>query len=141
MNKSKLILTLGLSGIILGVYCLYTCCGKNEESREIILGCDEACRSFLSENGLNATEKPPESVEIVLPSDDSSFIYGAYCTLQREQHLPVSDYFGKEATVYTYALDTSPTARAELVCSKDGLLLGAMYYDRTSFQSMYAVIT
>ncbi len=140
MKKPKLILTLSLCALILGGYVLYNTARPVSPYAEIILDSEESRRAFLKTCKLSISEMPPDTAEITLPSDDNSIIYARYCTLQEEQSLGVKNHFGKSATVYTYTIADPETARAELVCTEEGLLVGAMYYDRTSFQNMYPLI-
>lgn len=141
-NKSKIILLLGCAGVILGAYGLFAYTSQTNLPREILLTSDEARRTFLREYGQPAAETPPDRTEITLPADgNSSKIYAEYCALQAEQQLPTEYYFGESAVVFTYHLSSSETARAELVCTPEGILVGAMCYDRARFEHMYPLIT
>ncbi len=142
MNHSKLILLLGCTGVILGTGGLLIYTSRHSQPmQELILSDDAARRSYLAECGQNAAEKPPIQREITLPEGGTSRIYEAYSALQDTQHLPLSEHAGQDAVVWTYTLTTSETARAELICTPDGLLLGAILYDCTRFDRMYPLIT
>lgn len=141
MNRSFIILTMGVAGVFLGVVGLVRYIHMNPPAAEILLNSDEARRDFLSECGQIPKDEPPAQLEITLPASGDSSVFGTYCTLQSEQQLPLSDHFGEEAVMWTYTLEASPTARAELICTPDGLLLGAMGYDCKSFHRMYPLIT
>ncbi len=140
MKKSKLILVLSGCALILGGYVLYNTTHPVSLYSEINLSTEESRRDFLRTCGLSISEMPPDTAEITLPSDDNSIIYAQYCQLQEKQSLGVKNHFGKPAFAYTYTLTDPETARAELVCTEEGVLIGAMYYDRTSFQNMYPLI-
>lgn len=141
MNRSLVILTMGIVGVISGAAGLFHYIRSNPPATEIILSSDSEMRSFLSECGHPPKNEPPLQQEITLPASSDSSVFGTYCALQSEQNLPLSQHFGENAIVWTYAVDGLPTARAELICTKDGLLVGAMYYDRLNFHRMYPVIT
>ncbi|MBQ8515490.1 MAG: DUF4830 domain-containing protein [Ruminococcus sp.] len=142
MNHSRLILFLGCTGAILGTagLLLYTA-RTHSPVQELILDSDAARRSFLSECGRNAAETPPVQSELTLPEGGTSDIYEAYCALQDTQQLPLLDHAGQKAVRWTYTLSQDPSYRAELICTPEGLLLGAMYYDCTRFDRMYPILT
>lgn len=140
MKKPKLIFALSLCALILGGYVLYNTTHPVSPYAELCLENEESRLAFLKTCGLSISEMPPDTAEITLPSDDSSLIYNQYCLLQKKQSLGLENHFGEAATVYTYTLTKPETARAELVCTEEGLLVGAMYYNRTSFQNMYPLI-
>lgn len=142
MNHSRLILFLGCTGAILGTagLLLYTA-RHHSPVQERILETDAQRRSFLSECGYIAAETPPVQSELTLPEDGTSGVYEAYCALQDTQQLPLSEYAGQEAVRWTYTLSQGPSCRAELICSPEGLLLGAICYDCTRFDRMYPILT
>ncbi len=141
-SGSIFILVLGCAGFILGLWGLISYTGKQEEYTQILLTSDESRRQCLAEFGQTATDVPPVAQEIRLPEDDtSSQAYDTYCQLQKEQSLPLHEYAGQNAVIWTYTLENCKTHRAELICSPEGLLLGAMCYDCTKPYYMYPLIT
>lgn len=141
MNRSLIILAAGAAGVILGAAGLISYVRSCPVYSEIILKDDADKRSFLRQWGINVKNEPPEKLEITLPAGGDSMIFGEYCRLQSSQHLPLSEHFGENADVWTFAADSSPAARIQLICTKDGLLIGAMRYDCTGFDRIYSVIT
>lgn len=141
MNHSRLILILGCTGAAICTAGLLFYTAHHEPLQEVILTDDAARRSFLAEHGQDAAENPPVQSDVTLPADSTSRIYEAYCTLQDTQRLPLSEYSGQDAVIWTYTLTQSPTCRAELICTPEGLLLGAVCYDCTRFDRMYPLIT
>lgn len=141
MNRSLVILAMGIVGVISGAAGLFHYIRSNPPAAEIILSSDSEMRSFLSEYGHNPKNELPSQQEITLPASSDSSVFGTYCALQSEQKLPLSQHFGENAIVWTYTVEGLPTTRAELICTKDGLLIGAMCYDRLNFHRMYPVIT
>lgn len=140
MNRSLIIITMGISGVIIGIAGLVRYIKENPPALDILLNGDEARRHFLSECGRAANEEPPAQLEITLPASGGSSVFRAYCDIQSKQRLPLSEHFSETAVVWTYTLECAPTARAELVCTPEGVLIGAMYYDCTSFENMYPLI-
>lgn len=141
MNKSKFILISGLSGVIIGTFWLCGYVSKNPSDAQIYLRNDADMRTFISQHTETPTESPPTRQEITLPEDGSSKIYETYTLLQDKQHLPISDHAGQKAVLWTYTLSYCPDHRAELICTPEGLLLGAICYDCTRFDLMYPLIT
>jgi hypothetical protein len=140
MNRSLIILTMGIAGVGLGIFGLVRYIDQNPQPAEILLVSDEARRDILAEYGCTTKEVPPEQQDIILPTGGDMSVYGDYCALQQEQQLPLSDHFGEEAVMWTYTLEDSPYSRAEIICTPDGLLLGLMRYDNRSFHRMYPII-
>lgn len=141
MNRSFIILTMGVVGVMLGAAGLVRYIHTNPPAAEIVLNSDEARRKFLSEHGKTTKDEPPVELEITLPTGGDTSVFGTYCDIQQEQSLPLAKHFGENAVMWTYTLNDSPTVRAELICTKDGLLVGAMSYDCTNFHRMYPIIT
>ncbi|MGN0592376.1 MAG: DUF4830 domain-containing protein [Ruminococcus sp.] len=142
MNHSKLILLLGCTGVLIGTGGLLIYAAHHHQPmQELYLKDDSERRSYLAQWGHTAAEEPPVQSEAILPEGGTSSVYETYCALQEAQHLPLSQYAGQEAVIWTYTLTCSASARAELICTPDGLLLGAMCYDCTRFDRMYALIT
>ncbi|MBQ8724252.1 MAG: DUF4830 domain-containing protein [Oscillospiraceae bacterium] len=141
MNKSKLLILSGAAGAVMGVFWLCSYINNNPPYEEFILTDDQSRRVFIAEYTSEPTKTPPIRQEITLPEDGSSKVYETYGMLQDKQRLPLSDYSGQNAVLWTYTLSGCPTARAELICTPDGLLLGAMCYDCTRFDLMYPLIT
>lgn len=140
MNRSMIILTMGIAGVGLGIFGLVRYIDQNPQPAEILLSSDEARRALLAEYGCTTKETPPNQQDIILPTGGDTSVFGDYCALQKEQNLPLSDHFGEEAVIWTYTLDNSPSLRAEIICTPDGLLLGLMRYDNKSFNYMYPII-
>lgn len=141
MNRSLIILAAGAAGVILGTAGLISYVRSHPEYSEIILRDDSDKRNFLQNCGILLKREPPEKLEITLPAGGDSVIFGKYCILQSKQQLPISEHFGESAEVWTYAAESSPSARVQLICTKDGLLIGAMHYECNSFDRMYSVIS
>jgi hypothetical protein len=126
-------------GILLGSGGLLWYCHATPV-QEIILTDDPARRQYLTQYGCTPDETPPTSAAITLPESDASTVYAAYLALQKAQQLPLAQYAGTDAVLWTYTLTDDETARAELICTPDGLLLGAMRYDCTRFDRMEPVM-
>lgn len=141
MNRSLIILTMGVVGVMLGSAGFVRYIHKNPPAAEIVLNSDEEMRRFLSEYGKTSKDEPPLRLEITLPTECGTSVFGTYCDIQKEQSLPLSEHFGEEVVMWTYTLNDLPTMRAELICTKDGLLVGAMRYDCINFDHMYPIIT
>ncbi|MBO5226547.1 MAG: DUF4830 domain-containing protein [Ruminococcus sp.] len=141
MNKSKTILIFGAAGVFFGSVLLCRCISLDPPAQSFILTTDILRRDFIAECSLSATELPPTYQEIILPEDGSSEVYESYLLLQDKQRLPLSEYAGQKAVIWTYTLSDNPAYRAELICTPEGLLLGAMCYDCTRFDLMYPMIT
>lgn len=141
MNRSLIILTMGVVGVMLGTAGLVCYIHKNPPAAEIVLNSDEEMREFLSEYDKTAKDEPPVKLEITLPKECNTSVFGTYCDIQKEQSLPLAEHFGEEVVMWTYTLNDLPTMRAELICTKDGLLVGAMRYDCINFHRMYPIIT
>ncbi|MDD6268632.1 MAG: DUF4830 domain-containing protein [Oscillospiraceae bacterium] len=140
MKRSLAILIAGTAGAIAGAAWLINFTAENPPSYEILLNGDAAMRQFLAEYGCEPNEEPPAQHEITLPASGDSTVFSAYCRLQEQQKLPLEEHFGQEAVKWTYSLDSSSGARAELICTPEGILLGAMRYDCRRFDLMYPVI-
>lgn len=141
MNRSLIILTMGVAGVGIGMFGLVRYINQNPPLEEIFLVSDEERRDFLAGYGYMSKEVPPAQQDITLPASGDMSVFGDYCNLQQEQKLPLSDHFGENAVVWTYTLEDSPSSRAEIICTPDGLLLGLMRYDSKSFHHMYPIIT
>ncbi len=70
--------------------------------------------------------KQIDSQKVIIPEtpDDT---YQLYFSMQKQQSLPLSDYMGNDATIYTYQLKNSDFY-AELLIS-EGVLVGVQFYD------------
>lgn len=138
MNRSLVILAMGIAGAVIGTAGLLCYASGADDFRELMLCSDSERRSYISECGKNPCEEPPAQMKITLPAGGDSAVFGEYCALQTGQGLPLSEHFGEEAVVYTYSLpDDESAGRAELICTPEGLLLGAMYYSCREFYRMY----
>ncbi len=141
MKSSRIILIVGCIGFAAGSWWLLCHTPAKPEYARITLQNEQLQRDYLAQYGQTTAEEPPVKLEIRLPKGGSSQIYNTYCQLQTTQQLPLSEYEGQNAVVWTYTLEGCSTHRAELICSPDGLLLGAMLYDSTEPYYMYPVIT
>ena len=142
MKCSRTILIAGCVGFAAGSWWLVSHINSVPDFSHIVLETEQLQRSCLAEHGQTAAEMPPVKQEIRLPEGGSSSqIYNTYCALQTKQNLPLSEYAGQDAVIWTYTLEGCSTHRAELICTPDGLLLGAMCYDSTQPYYMYPLIT
>ncbi len=141
MNRSLIILTMGIAGVGLGVFGLVRYIDRMPQTEEILLMSDDERRGFLSGYGCIAKEEPPVQQDIILPASGNSSVFGDYCALQNDQKLPLSEHFGEKAVVWTYTLEGASAEHAEIICTPDGLLLGLMKYDSKNFYRMYPIIT
>lgn len=142
MKTSKLLLFSGCAGAVFGIWLLTAYVTQTEPFDQILLETEESRLLILDEYGQTAAEMPPVTQEIRLPEGGSSSqVYDTYCQLQTKQNLPLAEYAGQEAVIRTYTLAGCSTHKAELICSPDGLLLGAMLYDSTEPYYMYPLIT
>ena len=79
--------------------------------------------AYLLSQGYEGEQINSRAVRIPQTTDGA---YADYAALQIAQHLPLSDYAGERAVLYTYALVESEL-RAELLTA-DGILIGAQCY-------------
>ena len=70
--------------------------------------------------------KQIDSQKITIPQmiDEN---YQLYASMQKQQHLPLTDYLGKDATIVTYQLKESNLYAELLTC--EGVLIGVQFYD------------
>ena len=85
MNRSLIILAMGVVGVMLGSAGLVRYIHKNPPAAEIVLNSDEEMRRFLSEYGKTSKDEPPLRLEITLPTECGTSVFGAYCDVQKEQ--------------------------------------------------------
>lgn len=138
MNRSLVILAMGIAGAVIGTAGLLSYASGADDFREFMLYSDSDRRSFIAECVMQPCEEPPAQMKVVLPAGGDSSVFGEYCRLQEEQQLPLSEHFGEEAVVYTYNIPYEEnTGRAELICTPEGLLIGAMYYSSREYYRMY----
>ena len=84
---------------------------------------EEERSAFLFSKGWQGELIASQAVRIPQSMDGA---YANYAALQTYQHLPLADYAGERAVLYTYALQDS-VCRAELLTA-DGILIGAQCY-------------
>lgn len=141
MNRSVFVLAAGGAGVILGTFLLISFAQSRPVYSEIILQSEKDKRNFLENCGVSLKNEPPDIAYITLPMSSDTKVFGEYCILQSEQNLPLSEHFGEKAEVWTFAAESSACGMVQLICTENGLLVGAMHYDSTSFDRMYSVIT
>lgn len=86
-------------------------------------GTEEERLAFLRSEGWEGTYIASQTVTV--PAEDG--VFSAYAGLQRSRGLPLDEYVGREAVIYTYSLRHT-TLCAELLTA-DGILIGAQCYD------------
>lgn len=84
---------------------------------------EEERSAFLFAKGWQGEIISSQAVRIPQTMDGT---YADYAALQTYQHLPLADYAGERAVLYTYALQDT-ACRAELLTA-DGILIGAQCY-------------
>ncbi len=98
---------------------------KNEPEQTTISASTETERkNFLLSNGWEGKQIDSQKITVPEVIDEN---YSLYYAMQKQQNLPLPDYLGKEAVIYTYQLENSGLY-AELLTS-DGILIGVQYYD------------
>ena len=83
------------------------CLKNSEPSQSVSAASNEERIAYLNSLGWDVAEEPIETLQLGLP-DDLAADYGEYCKLQKDQGLPFSDYGGKQAERYTYAVTNYP---------------------------------
>lgn len=96
---------------------------KTPEPAAVSVGTEEERLVFLRSEGWEGTLLSSQTVTV--PAEDGAF--AAYAELQRSRGLPLDEYTGREAVVYTYSLRHTSLC-AELLTA-DGILIGAQCYD------------
>lgn len=140
MNRAYIVIAAGAAGAILGIAVLLNYVRSIPRYSEIILQSEQEKRDFLENCGISLKSEPPDVSYITLPLSIDSGVFGEYCQLQSKQNLPLAEHFGEEAQVWTFAESSSLTAKVQLICTNDGLLLGLIGYDSTRYDLMYRVI-
>lgn len=95
---------------------------------------------FLTERSLTPEKAAPvRTCPVTIPvEEEDSPVYRMYSTLQTEQQLPLTYFYGCKGIEYTYPL--SDTTCVSLLLAEDGLLLAAVRYDATAPQTLFPVI-
>lgn len=80
---------------------------------------------FLAQFSIEVDEATEQSVNITIPSEFNS-VYENYNALQQSQGLDLTDYKGKEATIYTYDVTNSSTddVKCHLVICENRIVAG-----------------
>lgn len=80
---------------------------------------------FLAQFNIEVDEATEQSVNITIPSEFNS-VYENYNALQQSQGLDLTDYKGKEATIYTYDVTNSSTddVKCHLVICENRIVAG-----------------
>lgn len=98
---------------------------KNEpEQLPISVATESERENYLLSIGWEAKQIDSQKVIIPETPDDT---YQLYFSMQKQQNLPLSDYMGNDATIYTYQLKDADFY-AELLIS-EGVLVGVQFYD------------
>ena len=110
----------------------------------IALQTDAQRRDWLTACGYPPTEAAPQLAAVLVPACTDSGTFGAYCTMQEAQRLPLADSAGAEAEQITYTVQNSSsesTLLAELLIRSDGTLVGAMLYDPAQPDQLTPLLT
>jgi len=87
------------------------------------------CLAYLESLGYTAESTPIEQKEVTIPETFDS-VYTEYNRLQLECGFDLSEYKGKAATLYTYAVTNypgEPDVRCDLLVRKDRVIGGNLY--------------
>ena len=97
---------------------------KEPEQIPISVATETERKNYLLSVGWNG--KQIDSQKVIIPEviDEN---YQLYVSMQKQQHLPLTDYMGKEALIITYELKDS-NLYAELL-TVEGVLVGIQCYD------------
>lgn len=116
----KYIFLLIPAAIIIAVVC---CHQRTPALPSVPAATEEQRIAFLRSEGWEAA--PIGTQAVTIPQPDG--IYADYAALQAQQQLPLTEYIGQPAMLYTYALSGTDLV-AELLTA-DGILIGAQCYD------------
>lgn len=146
MIRSRLLLAAAVSGVVLGGVWLYryTHAAPTVSYQMIALQTDAQRRDWLTACGYSPTEAAPQLAAVLVPACTDSGTFGAYCTMQEAQGLPLADSAGAEAEQITYTVQNSSsesTLLAELLIRSDGTLVGAMLYDPAQPDQLTPLLT
>lgn len=80
---------------------------------------------FLTQFGIEVDKSSEQSVKITVPSEFNK-VYENYNALQQSQGLDLTDYKGKEATVYTYNVinATGDDVKCNLILCENKIIAG-----------------
>ena len=114
VNKRKVLL--GLVAAVCVILLLALLLGKadepaqdvpQEQSGSLNGGTNEERLSFLERHGWQVDETPTETQEVRIPQEFNE-VFTRYNELQKEQGFDLSDYAGKTAKRYVYAVTNYP---------------------------------
>lgn len=123
MKKTKCLAGVLLAGAV--ILCGVWGFSRHDKPTGIPAATETDREIYLFTQGWKGEPDPDERTVIVPDAADA--VFAPYAALQAQQGLPVADFAGKTAQVYTYRLYQSELY-AELLCA-DGELIGAMCYD------------
>ncbi len=99
--------------------------GSTKQLQDIRTETEQIRLEWLASQGLQA--QPLSSCAVTVPQDFSG-IYEDYAALQSHLRLPLQQYAGQRAVLYTYVItDTNPVMYAELLTAQ-GRLIGVQCY-------------
>lgn len=80
---------------------------------------------FLAQFDIEVDKSTEQAVKILIPSEFNQ-VYENYNTLQQSQGLDLTDYKGKEATIYTYDVTNSSTddVKCHLIICENKVVAG-----------------
>ena len=87
------------------------------------------CLAYIESLGYTAESTPLEQKEVTIPETFDA-VYTEYNRLQLECGFDLTDYKGKAATLYTYAVTNypgEPDVRCDLLVRKDKVIGGNLY--------------
>ena len=100
MIRSRLLLAAAVSGVVLGGVWLYryTHAAPAVSYQMIALQTDAQRRDWLTACGYPPTEAAPQLAAVLVPACTDSGTFGAYCTMQEAQRLPLADSAGRNGS-------------------------------------------